>query len=364
MKNLVPEHIKNSKLYPPGWPIEEVKRKYGIEKIVKLNSNENCLGPSPMAVKAVAGAAADINLYPDNSAYYLKNRLAEQHGVSPEHIILGNGSNELVQFIIMTFLQPGEEILTAKPTFLLYGIMGRVMGGRVEEIPLKDYSFDLERMAEKISSKTKIIFISNPNNPTGTIVDRDLLEMFIESIPEDVILVLDEAYSEYVTSSNYPDSMESARHGRNIIILKTFSKAFGLAGVRIGYAAAPPDLVSYMERIREPFNASVIAQRAALAALDDKGHLQRTIKNNCDGIDYMYAQLQRMNLFHVPTQANFIFIRLGPKAETICEDLMKEGVLVRSLSDFDMPDYIRVTIGLPEENRRFVEILDKTIAGL
>jgi histidinol-phosphate aminotransferase len=354
MKRLVSEHVENSKLYPPGRPIEEVKRKYGIEEVVKLNSNENCLGPSPMALKAVTESVREIYRYPDNSAFYLKRKLAEKNGVSPEQIILGNGSNELVQFIIMTFLVPGEEVVTGRPTFLLYGIMGRVLGGRVKEIPLKDFSFDLESMATQIAKDTKLIFISNPNNPTGTIVTDDSFRRFMGKVPGDVIVVMDEAYFEYVTSSDFPESLEYVNEKRNIIILRTFSKAYGLAGLRIGYAIAPARLTSYMERIREPFNANCLAQKAALAALDDTEHVERTRENNRIGLEYIYAQLKKLQLSFVPTQANFLLVNVGPKADTVYRMLLKEGIMVRSMSSFEPNEHIRVTVGLPEENKKLL----------
>jgi histidinol-phosphate aminotransferase len=364
MKISVSEGIKNAKLYPPGKPIEEVRRKYCIDNFVKLNSNENCLGPSPMALKAIAEASADIHRYPDNSAYYLKNRLAEKCGVSPEQIILGNGSNEIVQFIIMTFLLQGEEVLTAKPTFLLYSIMSRVLGGKVKEIPLKDFSYDLESMANEIQDNTKLIFISNPNNPTGTIVNRNLFQLFIEKIPDNVLLVMDEAYFDFVTANDFPDTLDYIKQKKNIILLRTFSKAYGLAGLRIGYAVGPSELINYMDRVREPFNANFLAQRAALAAIDDTEHYEITMKNNRAGISYFYSQFQRIKLSYVPTQANFILVNVGPKADTVYQRLLEEGVMVRFMSDFGLNDYIRVTIGLPDENRKFIETLEKVLEGL
>ena len=361
MKRLVSEHIKNAKLYPPGRPLEEVKREYGIEKIVKLNSNENSLGPSPMAIKAVVGSARDVHRYPDNSAFYLTRRLADKYGVLPEQIMLGNGSNELVQFIIMTFLLPGEEVVTGKPTFVLYGIMGRVLGGRVKEIQLKDFSFDLESMAREITNDTKLIFISNPNNPTGTIVGSGSFKSFMQKVPEDVIVVMDEAYFEYVRSSDYPDALEYVKQGRNMIVLRTFSKVYGLAGLRIGYAIAYAGLISYMERLREPFNANSLAQKAALAALDDKNHIERSKQNNHAGLEYMYAQLERLQLSFVHSQTNFVLIKIGPGADVVYRMLLKQGVMVRSMSEYDLNEFIRVTIGLPEENQEFISTLEKIL---
>ncbi len=363
MKKLVPDCIKKAKLYPPGTPLDEVKRKLGITDIVKLNSNENCLGPSPLAVKAMCDSAGQVNLYPDNSAYYLKQKLAEKYAVLPEQIILGNGSNELVQFILMTFLLPEEEIITCTPTFLLYRIMGSVLGGRVKEVSLKNFCFDLYAVLAEITNNTKLVFISNPNNPTGTIFNADYFENFMAAVPEDVIVVMDEAYYEYVTDSDCPDSIGYIKDSKNIIVLRTFSKAYGLAGLRVGYAIAPENLIDQMEKVREPFNANSLAQKAALAALDDIDHLRRTTGNNVSGLSYMYEQLKRLDLEFIPSQANFIAVKLGPDAGKICERLMKEGVLVRDMESFNMGEYIRVSIGLPSENERFIKGLENILVS-
>lgn len=363
MKKLVPDYIQNATLYPPGIPLEEVKRKLGLDDIVKLNSNENSLGPSPKAVKAIREAAAQVYLYPDNSAFYLKQKLAEKYDVLPEQIILGNGSNELVQFILMTFLLPGEEVITCSPTFLLYGIMGRVMGGKVKEVALKNYCFDLKAVLAEITDNTKLVFISNPNNPTGTIVSAEDYQNFMARIPDDVIVVMDEAYYEYVTDKDCPDSIGYVRSNKNVIVLRTFSKAYGLAGLRVGYAFAPERLVDQMEKVREPFNSNSLAQKAALAVLDDEEHLRKTIENNRTGLTYFYEQLSNMNLDFISTQANFVSVKLGEDAGRICDRLMKEGVLVRNMESFKMPEYIRVTIGLPEENERFIKTLKKVLAS-
>jgi len=363
MKKLVPDYIQNAKLYPPGIPLEEVKRKLGIDDIVKLNSNENSLGPSPEAVKAIYEAAAKVNLYPDNSAFYLRQKLSVKHDVLPGQIILGNGSNELVQFILMTFLLPGEEVITCSPTFLLYGIMGRVMGGNVKEVALNDFCFDLEAVLSEITANTKLVFISNPNNPTGTIVSADNFKNFMAKIPDDVIVVMDEAYFEYVTDKDCPDSIGYVRDNKNVIVLRTFSKAYGLAGLRVGYAFAPERLVDQMEKVREPFNANSLAQKAAVAALDDEEHIRKTTANNRTGLSYFYEQLRNLDLDFIPTQANFVAVKLGADAGRICDRLMKSGVLVRNMESFNMAEYIRVSIGLPDENERFIKELKKILVS-
>jgi len=361
MKKLVSECIQNAEAYPPGTPLDEVKRTYGIRDLVKLNANENCMGASPRVKKAVAEAIDEIHLYPDNSAYYLRHKLSQLCGLSPDQIMFGNGSNELVQFIIMTFLLPDEEIITAKPTFVLYGIMGRMLGARLTEVPLQDFTFDLEHMAGKITDRTKLVFISNPNNPTGTIVTGDSFRRFMEKVPDDVIVVVDEAYREYVTGSEFPDAVACVQEGKNIIVLRTFSKAYGLAGLRIGYALSSQRLIGYMEHVREPFNANALAQKAALAALEDTGHLEKTRQNNADGIDYVTAGLKNLGIDYIPSQTNFLLVRIGSNASDVNRMLLKEGIMVRSMDSYGLGEYLRVTIGLPAENRRFLDALGKVL---
>jgi histidinol-phosphate aminotransferase len=259
MRKLVRDSIENLPLYPPGKSLEEVRREYGIEDVIKLASNENCLGASPKAIQAIKESIEDIHRYPDNDCHDLKEKLGRRHGVLPEQIILGHGSNELVQFILLTFLLSGEEVITGRPTFLLYGMMGRALAGKVTEIPLKAFAYDLQSIAEHIKQETKIIFISNPNNPTGTIVTERSFARFMEHVPEDVLVVVDEAYGEYVTNSEFPETLNYLKDGRNIIILKTFSKAYGLAGLRIGYGMSQTELIGHMEKVREPFNFNYLA---------------------------------------------------------------------------------------------------------
>ncbi len=360
-KTLVPDAIAKAALYPPGRPLDEIIREYGIQDLVKLNANENSLGPSPKAVEAIRESALCVHRYPDNSAYYLKKRLAAMHALAPDNIILGNGSNELVQFIFMTFLGSSEEVVTGLPTFLLYRIMGRVLGGVVSEVPLRDHRYDLPAMAARLTDATKLVLISNPNNPTGTIVTDDELERFLEAVPRDVLVVLDEAYAEYVTSSRFPESSAYVRDGRNVLVLRTFSKAYGLAGVRLGYALAPRELIGYLERVREPFNANSLAQTGALAALDDRDHLNRTIENNRAGLAYLSQQLERLRIAYVPSQTNFLLIFTALDSGVMTERLLREGVMVRDMSGFGLENRLRVTVGLPEENRRFIEALERLL---
>jgi histidinol-phosphate aminotransferase len=361
MKKLTPDYIEQLPLYPPGKPVDEVKREFGIDSIVKLASNENALGPSPKALQALQAALADIHRYPDNGCYYLREKLAEKYGVDRSQLLFGHGSNELIQLIALAFLCTEEEVITAEQTFILYPIMSTARGARVTEIPLREFTYDLEAMARQITGKTKIIFISNPNNPTGTMADAEVFGRFMEQVPADVLVVVDEAYAEYVMNPAYPDSLEYLRQGRNIIILRTFSKAYGLAGLRIGYALCPERLAGYMERVRVPFNVNYLAQVAALAALDDEEHLRRSQENNRQGLAYIYQELKQMGLSCVPTQTNFLLVNLGTKAEDVYQKLLREGVIIRSMASYGLNNYVRVTIGLPEENKRFIQSLKHVI---
>jgi histidinol-phosphate aminotransferase len=362
MKPLVPDYIANAALYPPGMPLDELKRTYGLERIVKLNANENPLGPSPASVRAVRDAAAGVHRYPDNSAYHVRQKLANRYGLPNESIILGNGSNELVQFIIMTFMRPGESVVTAKPTFSLYAIMSGVLGGRVIEAPLASWAYDLDAMAGLIADDTKVVFISNPNNPTGTIVTKDSFNRFMERVPPGVVVVVDEAYAEFVTSPSYPDTREWIRRDRNIIVLRTFSKAYGLAGVRLGYGLGPKRLTCYLERLREPFNANELAQKAACAALDDTAHMKAVLDNNREGRQYLCRAFDEMSLAYIPTEANFVLVHVGPHAKAVHDRLLARGVMVRYMNVEGLTGYLRITVGLPEENRIFVNELCSAIS--
>ena len=361
MKKLVPDYIEQLPLYPPGKPVDEVKREFGLEDIIKLASNENCLGPSPKALQALQGSLADIHRYPDNNCYYLKAKLAQLCALEPAQVLFGHGSNEIIQLIVLAFLTPDEEVITSEQTFILYPIMSSARGARVIEVPLKNFTYDLEAMARQITGKTKIIFISNPNNPTGTIVDGEAFRTFMQRVPDDVLVVVDEAYGEYVESPAYPDSLEYLRQGRNIIILRTFSKAYGLAGLRIGYALSPALLAGYLERVRVPFNVNYLAQVAAFAALDDTEHIRRSRDNNQAGLDYICGVLKSMGLAYIPTHTNFLLINLGTAAENVYRELLREGVIIRSMASYGLDTYVRVTVGLPEENERFINSLRKIV---
>jgi histidinol-phosphate aminotransferase len=352
-----PEHVLGIQPYVPGKPIEELERELGIRNSIKLASNENPLGPSPEALKAAAGCLEDLNRYPDGSGYYLKQALSVALSVSEEEIILGNGSNELLDIAARTFLRPGDEAAMATPSFVVYSMAVQATGGRAVQVPLKNYVHDLDAMAAAITPKTRMIFIANPNNPTGTINRKGEFGRLMEKVTGDMLVVIDEAYYEYVTDPEYADSMKYLHSERNVLILRTFSKIYGLAGLRIGYGIAKKEILLDMNRLREPFNTNSVAQKAAIAALSDRTHVERSRTVNEEGKRYLYHELDALGVAYVPTEANFIYIPIGDSA-SVNGALLKLGVIIRPMG----PKAIRVTVGLPEENRRFIEALKKVRA--
>ena len=362
--SLVRKHILKIDPYEAGKPIEEIKRQLGLKEIIKLASNENPLGPSPKAVAAIRKNLGIINRYPDSQGYYLKKALAKFLNVEPGNIVLGNGSDELIDIILKTFVEEDEQIITADFTFLEYKIISHVKGRTVICVPLKYFKYDLAAMKERIDKKTKVIFISNPNNPTGTYVTRQEIEEFLRDLPEDILLVLDEAYDTFIDVSDFPNSLSYLRNKKNVIILKTFSKAYGLAGLRIGYAIARGELASYMEVARQPFNVNTLAQKAAIAALTDTKFLAKTRKVILEGKDYLYAQLKRLGIAYVPSVANFILIDVSRDGVGVFKEMLKDGVIVRDMRQYGLKNYIRVTIGTAKENKRFINVLKKVMGYL
>jgi histidinol-phosphate aminotransferase len=358
-----PDYVSAIKPYVPGKPVEELERDLGIQNSVKLASNENPLGPSVKAMKALQQSimapdiSAGLNRYPDGSGYYLKKALAERLCINEEEVILGNGSNELLDIAVRTFIQPGDEAVMAHPSFVVYSMSVQAQGGKSVQIPLKDYTHNLDAMADAVTPRTKILFISNPNNPTGTINKKEEFDRMMKRIPDGVLVLADEAYIEYVTDPEYADSLQHFRDGRDILILRTFSKIYGLAGIRIGYGIAQKNIVTEMNKLRPPFNTNSLAQKAALEALQDDDHVQTSRAVNARGKEFLYAQLETLGIKYVPTEANFIYMPLKLNAGELYNKLLREGIIVRPMG----PSEIRVTIGLPEENRRFIEALKKVL---
>jgi len=358
-----PPYISAIKPYVPGKPVEELERELGIKGSVKLASNENPSGPSTKAVKAIFESLMrlnpenSLNRYPDGSGYYLTKALSEKLSVREEEIILGNGSNELLDMAVRTFLQPGDEAIMAHPSFVVYSMSVQAQGGTPVRIPLKEYAHDLDAMTDAVTPRTKIVFIANPNNPTGTINKKDEFDRMMRRIPDNILVVVDEAYFEYVADPDYADSMKHFREGRDVLVLRTFSKIYGLAGLRIGYGIANRNITVEMNKLRPPFNTSTMAQKAALSALGDEDHLKSSRIINEQGKAYLYEELNALGIKYVPTEANFIYMPLEHDAGELYHKLLKEGIIVRPMG----PREIRVTIGLQEENTRFIEALKKVI---
>ena len=343
--------------YQGGKPIEEVQRELGITNIIKLASNENPLGPSPLAVQAIAESAVQVHLYPDGNAYYLKKELAEYLEVPAEHLILGNGSNDVLQLIAEAYIAPGDEVIYAAGAFVVYSLVTKLCNATAVVVPMVNDTHDLSAMAAAITEKTKVIFIANPNNPTGTMVTADETAAFMERVPDDGLVVFDEAYYEYVARSDYPQTLRYVLDGRNFIITRTFSKIYGLAGLRIGYGIAPPALVETLNRVRQPFNCSLVGQAAARAALKDTTHVQESQNSNTTGKAFLYKAFDDMGLRYIETEGNFIMLHVEPSGTEITDTLLKQGVIVRPMAGYGYPSAVRVTIGTQQENERFIEAL-------
>lgn len=363
-ESLANEHILGIAPYEPGKPIEELERELGISDAIKLASNENPLPASERVQKAIVAAIGQLNRYPDGSGFYLRQALARHHGVTPEHIVLGNGSNELIELVVRGFLRPGEEAVMPHPSFLVYPMIVQAAGGIRVVVTLREYRIDLEAMARAITPMTKLVFIANPNNPTGTIVTRDEVDAFMDRISEKVIVVFDEAYVEFAQGPDFPDSLAYMRQGRKVFILRTFSKAASLAGLRVGYAIADPDAGALLHRVRQPFNVNSLAQVAALAALEDDSHILECVRVNEAGKAFLYEEFASMGLTAVPSHANFILVDVGERATEVYQRLLREGVIVRPLTSFGMENAVRITVGTPEENRRLIKAMKKALAEI
>ena len=358
MKDLVRKNIAGITPNDAGKPIEETKRELGLKEVIKLASNENPLGPSPKAVEAIKKNLDKINRYPDANGFYLKKKLSRSFNLKPANILLGNGSDEIIDIIIKTFVEEDENIITADTTFLEYEIIARVNNRKVVTAPLKYFKYDLEAIRKKIDRKTKVIFIANPNNPTGTYITRQEVQDFLSDLPENILLVLDEAYETFIDVDDFPSSIGHIGR-RNVIIMKTFSKVYGLAGLRIGYAIAKPELISAMEKARQPFNVNLLAQVAAVATLDDRKFLAKTRKVVLEGKNYLYDKLKKMGFAFVPSVANFILVDVGRDGVAVFKDLLKRGVIVRDMKQYGLKNFIRVTIGTKKENKKFIKALRK-----
>ena len=361
--DLIPPHIRSLVGYVPGKALRQAQRESGVT-MIKLASNENPFGPSPRAVEAIRAAAIEVNLYPDNDASELRLELAARHQIAPEQIFLADGSLGLLDILARTLLAPGLNCITSERSFISYPIVTQAAGGKLITQPLKNDTYDLDAIAAAINEDTRVVILANPNNPTGTMFDADATDTFLSRVPDHVLVVLDEAYSDFATyfaaqrGITYSRSMEYVRAGRkNVIVLRTFSKAHGLAGIRLGYGCGDPELFQYFGRVRNSFSVSVIAQAAGLAAIRDEGHIRRTVENNAEGAKWLLPQFAELGLRAVPTSGNFVYFEVDEDANAFAKRMQAEGVIVRSLVPWGISNGIRVTIGTPEQNELFMRAL-------
>ena len=350
--------LKTLPVYQPGRPIEEVARELNLpaDSIIKVASNENPFGPSPLAIAAMQKAIAGVNLYPDGNAFYLKQKLAAKLGVETNNLVLGNGSNEIIEFVTHALLAPGADVVVSQYCFAIYPIVAKMFGANLVIIPAKNYGHDLPAMLKAITTKTRIVFVANPNNPTGTLAPREEVIQFVNDIPDDVLLVMDEAYIEFLNDA--VDLVPLIRLGarKNLILMRTFSKIYGLAGLRIGYGIANAELVSALEKIRQPFNINLLAQTAALAALDDEEHVSKTRANNFGGLQFFEKAFRELKLEFVHSFANFILLRVD-EGKRVFDSMQKQGVIVRPMGGYQLPEWIRISVGTPKENERCLNVL-------
>ena len=367
-KNLVPGHIRSLGPYTPGKPIRQARRESGVE-MIKMASNENPFGPSPRAIEAIRNIAPAVHLYPDNESSELRARLAERHKVAAENVIVTDGSTVALDLLSRTLLAPGLHAITSQRSFIVYPIVTAAAGGTLIQVPTRDDGFDLDAIAASVDANTRLIFIANPNNPTGTMFDAEACDRFLARVPDHVVVVLDEAYADFGSAfasernMEYSRSLDYVRAGRrNIVVLRTFSKAHGLAGLRVGYAFGDPELLQYIGRVKTAFSVSAVSEAAALAAMNDPSHIGKTIENNRAGAALLTEALRELGLRVVPTAANFIYFELDDAAGA-AKRMQAEGVIVRPLAAWGIPNAIRVTIGTPEQNQRFLAALKKAVGA-
>jgi histidinol-phosphate aminotransferase len=361
LEELIPDYIQGLPAYVPGKPIEEVEQDLKIHA-VKLASNENPLGPSPKAMEAARRALGEANWYPDGGSKHLREVLAVRHSVRPEEVFVGLGSSEIIDLASRVLLRPGLEGITSEGSFALFAIAIRASGGKLIQTRMKNFTFDLDAIAAAVTAQTRVIYIANPNNPTGTAFGAAEFASFLKKVPGDVLVVLDEAYREYAERPDLPNAMELFRQYNNILTLRTFSKVYGLAGLRIGYSIGHPTLTAEMNKLRTPFNVTSVGQAAALAALDDTDHVRRSVEMNRAERRRLIFELTRLGLSPVPSETNFLFIPIGPHAKSLCDELLQEGVIVRPLAWMGFPEAIRISVGNPAENNKLLAALAHTLA--
>lgn len=368
MEELINPNVLNLVPYKPGKPIEELQREHNLKRVVKLASNENPLGISTHVAEVIKNEIANLNFYPENDSYYLKHRIADYNGIQADNIIVGAGSVELISMIVRTFLLPGQTVLTSEKTFLMYKIAAVETGGKSAfiEAPMgDDYTYDLDALYRLTDDKTKIIFIANPNNPTGTMINKQEIMDFIRKVPEDKIIVFDNAYQEYVSCPDeYPDAIEEAMNRKNVIVLRTFSKIYSLSGMRVGYGISTPEIISYLNRVKPPFNVTRLSQVAAMASLENNDFKHHSIKLNSKNKEKLYLQLKEIGMQVIPSETNFLLFFPGIDTTELNQRLLKEGVIIRPLRAFGVPEGMRVTVGIEEDNDFFIEKLKKILGEM
>lgn len=363
---LIPPNIKSMGRYVPGKTVRQAEAESGIRSI-KLASNENPFGPSPMAIEAIRRAATEVNWYPDADSSELREALAAKHQVSPDHVVLGAGSSSLLHVVGRTLLGHGLNAITSECSFISYPLVAQAAGATLVKVPMRDFAYDLEGILAAINNNTRVIFLANPNNPTGTCLSAEEIDNFLDRVPAHVLVVLDEAYSDFAEyfaaerGLEYSHGIQHARDGRNIIVLRTFSKAQGLAGIRLGYGIAHPELLQYLSRVKVVFSVSTIAEAAGLAAISDTSHIERTIRNNTEGARFLTEKLTEVGLQVLPTSANFVYVNLAEDCTTVAQRLQSEGVIIRPLGNWGACTAIRVSIGKPDENEQFVSAMKKVM---
>jgi histidinol-phosphate aminotransferase len=357
---LVPSNIKNIHPYLPGKPAEELERELGIS-LVRMAANENPLGPAPQSVEAIRLHSKQVHRYPIGDGFYLRHKLAKRLSLLMEELILGSGSSDIIELVARTFLTPTDDVITSRHSFVMYSLAAQQMNSRMIYAPMKNGSYDLEAILESLTPRTKVIFLANPNNPTGTMFTAEEMDRFLSRLPSHIIVVLDEAYYEYVQDPRYSHSLEYVKQKKNVIILRTFSKIYGLAGLRIGYGIAHPDFISCLNQVRSPFNTSRVAQAAALAALDDDEHVRKSIECTAQGYQYLSYELTRLGLRFVPSVTNFILVDTQRDCLKDYQQLMQRGVIVCPLRSDGFPTAFRVSIGTQAENERFIEALEQVL---
>ena len=350
-------YIFKIKPYVPGKPIEEVRRELGLKSVIKLASNENPYPPSPKALAAMALAAREVNRYPDGGCFFLRRILAKKFNIDGEKLIFGNGSDEIIVLAVKAFVAKGDEVIIAKPSFLIYEIASTLSGARLHQVPLKDFCYDLDAMKAKVNARTKIIFIGNPDNPAGTYITHSQAEKFLQSVPKSTLVFFDEAYFEYVQAKDYPDTLSLMKKYPNLMIARTFSKMYGLAGLRVGYGIAHREIIDILNRLREPFNVNSIAQAAAVAVLGDEAYYRNIAKEVNEQRQYLYRSLESMDISYEKSFTNFILINVGSDSTQLAAALLKKGVIIRDMAAWGLKGYIRVSIGNSSENRRFIKTL-------